>query len=84
MTVKRMSMAAKSVDVSRLPEVLSLAEEVRATGEPRVLRRNDEVSRGSGPDYGRTTADAEAEDSGRISPPFTPPEAVGRTWIQTS
>lgn len=30
------------VDVSHLPEVLGLAEEVRASGKSRILRRDDE------------------------------------------
>lgn len=31
-----------SVDVSAIPELLQLAEEVCASNQPRVLRRNDE------------------------------------------
>lgn len=32
----------KSIDISDVPDVLKLAEEVRRDGEPRVLRRNGE------------------------------------------
>jgi hypothetical protein len=31
-----------TIDISNLPEVLRLAEEVQATGEPRVLTRGDQ------------------------------------------
>ncbi|CCF85431.1 hypothetical protein [Nitrolancea hollandica] len=34
--------AYKPIDVSNVPELLKLAEEVHATREPRVLRRDDE------------------------------------------
>ena len=37
-----MAEVLKSIDVSNLPELLSLAEEVRTTREPRVLRRDAE------------------------------------------
>jgi hypothetical protein len=30
------------IDVTRVPDLLRIAEEVRATGEPRVLRRDSE------------------------------------------
>jgi hypothetical protein len=33
---------AKSIDISDVPDVLKLAEEVSRAGEPRVLRRNGE------------------------------------------
>jgi hypothetical protein len=32
----------ESIDISKVPELLRLAEEVRTTGEPRVLRRDRE------------------------------------------
>lgn len=32
----------KSIDISDVPEILRLAEEVRRAGEPRVLRRDGE------------------------------------------
>lgn len=32
----------KPMDISNIPELLRLAEEVHATNEPRVLRRDDE------------------------------------------
>lgn len=37
-----MAVATESVDVSDVPDLLRLAEEVRDTGEPRVLRVGDE------------------------------------------
>ena len=37
-----MTERAKSIDVSDAPEILSLAEDVRRAGEPRVSRRGDE------------------------------------------
>ena len=33
---------AKSIDISDVPELLRLAEEVRRAGEPRVLRKDGE------------------------------------------
>ena len=32
-----------SIDVSRIPELLRIAEEVGASGEPRILRRDQEA-----------------------------------------
>ncbi|HEX6506494.1 MAG TPA: hypothetical protein VF221_02575 [Chloroflexota bacterium] len=32
----------KSIDISDVPEILRIAEEVRLAGEPRVLQRNGE------------------------------------------
>ena len=37
-----MAGAVKSVEVSDVPELLRIAEEVQASGEPRVLRRRGE------------------------------------------
>ena len=37
-----MAGAVKSVDVSDVPELLRIAEEVRASGQPQVLQRNGE------------------------------------------
>ncbi|MBI4506621.1 MAG: hypothetical protein HY691_13885 [Chloroflexi bacterium] len=37
-----MARAIKSVDISTIPELLRIAEEVHASGEPRLLRRDDE------------------------------------------
>lgn len=33
---------AKSIDISDVPEILRLAEEVRRAGEPRILRKDGE------------------------------------------
>src|SRR5947199_7305191 len=33
---------SKAIDISNIPEILRLAEEVRRAGEPRVLQRNGE------------------------------------------
>src|SRR5438128_1664829 len=33
----------KSIEISEIPDVLRIAEEVRSTNEPRVLSRNDEA-----------------------------------------
>ncbi len=37
-----MAKAMKSIDITNRPDLVDVAEEVRATGEPRLLRRNDE------------------------------------------
>lgn len=37
-----MALEAKPIDIGGLPELVTLAEEVRATNEPRVLRRGGE------------------------------------------
>ena len=37
-----MAKAVKHIDVSNIPELLRIAEEVHATNEPRVLRRDNE------------------------------------------
>ncbi|HEY5476638.1 MAG TPA: hypothetical protein VIK11_07960 [Tepidiformaceae bacterium] len=37
-----MAFEAKPIDIGGLPELVSLAEEVRASNEPRVLRRGGE------------------------------------------
>ena len=37
-----MAKELKRIDISSIPELLSLAEEVRRTNEPRVLRRDSE------------------------------------------
>ncbi len=58
----------KSIDISDVPELLRLAEEVRRAGEPRVLRRNGEdlamvvpISSGRKPRFRKpTTADLAA------------------------
>ena len=40
--VKRMPRGLKPIDISNLPDLVRIAEEVRITGEPRVLRRGSE------------------------------------------
>jgi hypothetical protein len=37
-----MATEVKAIDVSNVPELLKLAEEVRTSGEPRLLRRDGE------------------------------------------
>ena len=37
-----MAKESKTIDVSNMPEALKIAEEVSATNEPRILRRNSE------------------------------------------
>jgi tRNA(fMet)-specific endonuclease VapC len=37
-----MAKAMKSIDITNRPDLVDVAEEVRATGEPHLLRRNDE------------------------------------------
>ncbi len=37
-----MAVEAKAIDIGSLPELVDLAEEVRATNEPRLLRRGTE------------------------------------------
>lgn len=38
----KMAKALKTVDITNVPELLRLAEEVRSTNEPRLLRRDSE------------------------------------------
>ncbi len=38
-----MAKPMKSIDITHRPDLVDVAEEVRATGEPRMLRRNDEA-----------------------------------------
>ncbi len=38
-----MAKPMKSIDITNKPELVDVAEEVRAAGEPRTLRRNDEA-----------------------------------------
>ena len=38
-----MAKPMKSIDITNRPDLVAVAEEVRATGEPRLLRRNDEA-----------------------------------------
>ena len=62
----------KSIDISDVPEILRIAEEVRRAGEPRVLQRDGEdlaivvpLSSGSRPRFKTpTAADLEAFRSG--------------------
>lgn len=38
-----MAKPMKSIDITNRPDLVDAAEEVRATGEPRLLRRNNEA-----------------------------------------
>lgn len=38
-----MAKPMKSIDITNRPDLVDVAEEVQATGEPRLLRRNDEA-----------------------------------------
>ena len=38
-----MAKPMKSIDITNRPDLVDVVEEVRATGEPRLLRRNDEA-----------------------------------------
>lgn len=38
-----MAKEMRSIDISGVPDLVSIAEEVRTTGMPRILRRNGEV-----------------------------------------
>jgi hypothetical protein len=40
--VKTVANEVKAIDITNVPELLRLAEEVRTTGEPRLLRLNGE------------------------------------------
>jgi hypothetical protein len=40
--VKQMAKEPKRIDISRIPELLSIAQEVRSTNEPRILQQDSE------------------------------------------